>query len=108
MTGTASSYPTNSTITWTSGVVLDTKSGDRPASTPKELLSTRAIESKDGWLGQIVMSGEIVYQTEPQTDAAEDDPQAPFRGSEKALALVNRRIHDAFRQLILGADSQKA
>lgn len=80
----------NSTITYTTGIALDTATGKRPEPTPKELIATRAIEAKGGWLGQIVMSGEIVYETKPQ------------KTSQKALLKVNRRIHDSFRRLITG------
>lgn len=80
----------NSTITYSTGLVFDTKTGESPARTPRELIASRAIEAKDGWLGQIVMSGEIVYQTKPQET------------SQKALLKVNRRIHNSFRRLITG------
>ena len=83
-------YGGNSTITYSTGIAFDTKTGEVPARTPKELVATRAIESKDGWLGQIIMSGEIVYETKPQ------------QTSQKALGKVNRRIHDSFRRLIVG------
>jgi hypothetical protein len=78
-------------LTFTStGMVLDTTTGQAPARTPKELIATRAIESKDGWLGQIIMAGEIVHQTKPQPTSAD------------ALGKVNRRIHNAFKRLIVG------
>jgi hypothetical protein len=48
-------------------------------------IATRAVESKDGWLGQIIMAGEVVYESKPQ------------ESSREALGKVNRRIHDAFR-----------
>lgn len=83
-------YAGNSTITYSTGLVFDTKTGERPAPTPRELVATRAVEAKDGWLGQILMSGEIVYETRPQ------------KTSQKALGKVNTRIHNAFRRLITG------
>jgi hypothetical protein len=87
---------TNWNIT-TNGMIIDSTSGERPVKTPKELIVSRAVEAKDGWLGQIIMSGEIVYETEPQV-GDEDET-----GAEKALALVNQHILDAFKRLIVGA-----
>lgn len=74
----------------TTGLILNTTNGPSPTQTPSELLSTRAVESRDGWLGQVVMSGEIVYETKPQETSA------------AALRKVNARIHRAFKQLIVG------
>lgn len=84
---------------WTiasSGMIIDSTTGDKPVRTPKELIVTRAIESQHGWLGQIIMSGEIVYETGPQVDGLDET------GSEKALTLVNDRIIAAFKRLIVG------
>lgn len=79
-----------STISYSTGIVLDTSAGKAPERTPKELIATRAIQAKDGWLGQITMAGEIVYETAPQET------------SQDALEHVNRRIHKAFKRLIVG------
>ena len=80
-----------STISYTTGVAISAGTGERPAPTPRELIATRAIEAKDSWLGQIIMSGEIVYKTKPQKTSAD------------ALGKVNRRVHNRFRRLIAGA-----
>lgn len=93
----------NNSITYTTGLVVDTKEGQKPERTPNELLATRAIESKDGWLGQIIMTGEIVYQTEPQVDSDDEDEDEELKlGKHRALALVNRHVHEAFKRLIVG------
>jgi len=88
----------NSSITYSTGIVLDTGTGERPKPTPKELIATRATETLNGWVGQIIMSGEIVYETEPQNEDEDDE----LSGSEKALEIVNTRIHEAFKRLITG------
>ena len=83
--------------TWTySGMLVDAEKGERPAKTPKELIATRAIQMKAGWVGQIIMSGEIVSETEPFQDTDDEE------GSELALTAVNQQILDAFRKLIVG------
>lgn len=92
-----SNYSTGATWTYT-GMVIDAKEGERPEKTPHQLIATRAIETKDGWLGQIIMSGEIVYETDPQVD----DDGEHVRGSELALEAVNTEIQEAFKRLIVG------
>lgn len=78
-------------ITWTTtGQIIDTVRGERPAKASEALLSTRAVESKRGWLGQIVMLGNVVYEV------------GPFKTSEKAMRRVNSRIYERIRLLIVG------
>lgn len=86
-------YGTNGTtftITSSTGYILDAKRGDRPAPTPKELLATRAVETKDGWLGQIVMAGDIVHETKAHET------------SDDALEEVHAHILKKFKRLIVG------
>lgn len=83
-------YTGTSGTTSYNGITLTTGTGETPKPAPKDLIATRAIESKDGWLGQVIMSGEIVYQTKPQ-----GTPDA-------ALTKVNRRVRARFRRLIAG------
>ena len=42
--------------------------GDERPRTPSGLIVTRAVETKDGWLGQILVDKEIMFQSDPQTD----------------------------------------
>jgi hypothetical protein len=77
-------------ITYSTGITVATGTGKAPERTPTELIATRAVEAKDGWLGQIIMAGEIVYESKPQ------------KNSRAALGKVNRRVHDAFKRLIVG------
>ena len=90
----------NTTVTGTTwnynGMIIDAEKGERPQKTPKALIATRAVEMKDGWVGQIIMSGEIVSETEPFQDTDDEE------GSELALTAVNQQILDAFRKLIVG------
>lgn len=102
----ASASTWSNSISYSTGLSFEIKDGKAPERTPRELLATRAVESKDGWLGQILMSGEIVYQTEPQVD--DDDADEIYGigeielGRHRALALVNHHVHEAFRRLIVG------
>jgi hypothetical protein len=83
-------YASGSTTSYSTGLTLATGTGETPKPTPKELIATRAVEARDGWLGQIIMSGEIVYETKPQ------------KTSRDALGKVNRRVHERFKRLISG------
>lgn len=84
-------YATNGT-TWTySGMILPAERGERPKETDeKKLIETRAVQLQDGWVGQIIMAGEIVKQTPPK-----DKP-------EDALEEVNAHILKRFKRMIVG------
>jgi hypothetical protein len=85
------SNTTNFTVTAATGYTIGgVQRGDRPPSTPKELIATRAVEAKGGWLGQILMAGEIVHETKHHETA--DD----------ALEEVHTHILKKFKKLIVG------
>lgn len=50
---------------WNTGMTITPQKGDRPEPTPRELIVTRAVETRDGWRGQVIVDQEIVYETEP-------------------------------------------
>jgi hypothetical protein len=82
---------TANTLQWNvNGLIIDAAQGPKPEKASGKLLSTRAVETADGWLGQIIMAEVIVYQTKPQ------------QTSEQALGKVNRRIHNRIKRLIVG------
>lgn len=63
--------------------------GTHPAITPRGLLATRAVETKDGWRGQIIIDQEIVFETEPQSSSA------------SSLQEANRRVVNTIRNLFV-------
>jgi hypothetical protein len=67
-----------------------------PVKTPAGLLATRAIETKAGWIGQVIVDREILWESEPFTD--EKDAQ------RDATAAASQRVIQALRTL-LGGDS---
>lgn len=87
----AITYSNGTTWTYTGTIIDATGREDRPKEAPKSLLATRAVQVKDGWLGQILMAGEIVHETKPQ----ETD--------DEALEEVGNLILKRFRKLIVGA-----
>jgi hypothetical protein len=81
---------TNGVSYSTGTIFLNPQAGEYPKPASKELLSTRAVQTKEGWLGQIIMSGEIVYESKA------------FEDSEDALEHVSEHIHKKFKKLIVG------
>jgi hypothetical protein len=83
-------YSTGTTWTY-NGLIVDTVKGERPKEVDdKRLIETRALQLKDGWVGQIIMGGEIVWETKP------------YGESEDALDEVNQRILARFKRMIVG------
>jgi hypothetical protein len=78
---------------WNTGMSINPQKGERPEPTPRELIVTRAVETKDGWLGQVIIDSEIVWETDHKTDmenpaaAAVQDANAYVIDRIKALFL---------------------
>jgi hypothetical protein len=62
------------------GLKLASDGGERPPLTPSGLLVTRAVETKEGWRGQIIVDKNIVFESEPQDEQSD------------ALAAANDRV----------------
>lgn len=71
----------------TSGMTLAYPRGESPKSPPNALMATLAVQVQKGWVGQIVIDSEIVYQTKPK------------KTSHKALTAVNARVVNCLRSL---------
>lgn len=85
----------NATIsgnTWT-GIAITAGDGAKPEPTPKGLIVTRAVETKAGWVGQVIVDKDIVYESEAFLD---DEDR---RGSELSLAEVNSYVVDKVKRL---------
>jgi hypothetical protein len=54
--------------------------GERPEPTPSGLIATRAVETREGWLGQVIIDKEIVFQTDP------------YREGEDAIKVANGHV----------------
>ena len=69
------------TITYTlgnssAGFGLPVEQGERPKDPPKGLIITRAVQTKAGWVGQVIVDKEIVYETEVCDDGDEAQEEA--------------------------------
>ena len=61
--------------------------GDERPKTPSGLIVTRAVETKDGWLGQVLVDKDIVFQSPPHDEG--DD----------AIKEANSRVVNAVKSL---------
>jgi hypothetical protein len=66
---------------------LEVDRGGKPATAPKGLIATTAVETQQGWLGQVVIDGEIVRES------------APFLDSDLALRDANAFVIDRIKGL---------
>ncbi|GAA4849566.1 hypothetical protein GCM10023403_10360 [Pseudonocardia benzenivorans] len=62
------------------------KTADRP-KTPPGLIATQAVQTAGGWLGQVIVDKQIVWES-----TAHDD-------SDDAVDAANKRVVDALRAL---------
>lgn len=70
------------------GVTLTTQQGDTP-QTPSGLLLTKAVETKRGWIGQIIVDKEIVWES------------AAFDEVKPALEEANGRVVERVKRLFV-------
>jgi hypothetical protein len=55
----------------TNGLSLGMDTGSRPEPPPKGLIVTRGVQTKAGWIGQVIVDKEIIFETEPHEDSDE-------------------------------------
>lgn len=67
-----------------------------PTRAPKALFLTRAVETQDGWVGQLLIDGDIVYQT----NFIEDGREAVNRANN----FLVERIKSLFVETIDGGE----
>lgn len=67
---------------------LEMDRGSKPTPAPKSLIATTAVQTKDGWLSQIVIDGEIVQELGPFEDSN--------YAMERANGVVVERIKGLF------------
>lgn len=79
------------TITWGSSTNysgFNVPPGEnKPAHTPSGLLITRAVQVVGGWVGQIIIDKNVVWQSD--TQQGEDDEEST---EDKALKEANDRV----------------
>ena len=55
--------------------------GERPPKSPKGLIATQAVQTKGGWLGQVFVDKQIVFES-----------AEPHDGSDEAIDEANQRV----------------
>lgn len=71
-------------------IALNPSEGSRPAATPSGLIVTRAVETKAGWVGQIIVDKEILWQGEPTRHAMDAQEEANYRVVQRIKKLFRR------------------
>lgn len=79
-----------------SGMII-TGGTTEPVKTPVGILVTRAVETQDGWVGQVIVDKVIVWQSNPFV-ADPDDERAPSPETG-AIRCANDRVIDRLRNL---------
>lgn len=64
----------------------DTNRGERP-ETPSGMIVTQAVQTKEGWLGQVIVDKEIVWESDLRDEG------------EDAIQKANSRVVEAIKDL---------
>ena len=65
----------------------------RPKDPPKGLIATTAVQTLNGWVGQVVVDGEVVWEVViTPTGSSSDDKNA-------AIQAANAQVHERVRSL---------
>jgi hypothetical protein len=72
----------------TYGMTLLPESAETRPRTPAELIVTQAVQTKDGWLGQVIVDKEIVWEGSAVSDG------------DEAVRAANARVVQAFKALL--------
>lgn len=76
----------------TYGITISPEESDSRPRTPAGLIVTQAVQTRDGWLGQVIVDKEIVWEGDPEEDG--DD----------AVKAANGRVVDVLRALFAPLD----
>ena len=78
----------------TSGLTLNVAPTE-PIKTPTGIIVTRSVETKDGWVGQIIVDKTIVWESE----GFQDDDEKHQTGERIAVKAANDRVIGALTRL---------
>jgi hypothetical protein len=71
--------------------------GNKPVSTPAGLLNTRAVETIEGWVGQIILDKNIIWQSEGFHNDSEDEYDK--KAERRAVRAANQRVIERLAKL---------
>lgn len=76
------------TITGSSyGITIAPGTGTERPKTPAGLLVTQAVQTKDGWLGQVIVDKEIIWESD-----AEDEGEDAIKSANECVVEVLRAL----------------
>lgn len=78
------------------GLTLSPAKSDEKPTTPAGLIVTQAVQTKDGWLGQVIVDKVIVWESALQEDG------------EDGVRAANARVVERLRSLLAGEESSPA
>lgn len=84
----AGTFSSSSSTIW-SGVSVASGSSPQPSAAPKGLIATRAVEMKNGWVGQLIVADDIVFETKPKKTADEAEREATKRVTDRLKSLLS-------------------
>lgn len=73
------------------GMILTPDQGESRPKTPAGLIVTQAVQTKDGWLGQVIVDKEIVWESDPREEGEEAVQAANARVVARLRALLAER-----------------
>lgn len=71
----------------TYGFTVSPETSDTKPKTPAGLIVTQAVQTRDGWLGQVIVDKEIVWESAPEEDGG------------AAVKAANGRVVDVLKAL---------
>ena len=63
-----------------------------PVKTPAGLLATRAVQTKAGWVGQIIVDKEVIWESKPFRTDKESQKTATAAASERVLGALRKLL----------------
>lgn len=71
------------------GVSVAAGSSPAPIGMPPSLIATRAVEMKAGWIGQLIVAGDVIWESKPKKTSKEAEEQATQRVVERLKSLLS-------------------
>jgi len=69
------------------GITIAPETADRKPTTPSGLIVTQAVQTRDGWLGQVIVDRQIVWESTPK------------ESGDAAVQVANSHVVEALKHL---------
>lgn len=74
------------------GITVSPQQAEARPKTPSGLIVTQAVQTKDGWLGQVIVDKTIVWES------------APAEAGDAAVGAANSRVVEVFKSMFQAPD----